>query len=800
MHDSNGSISQTPVHELLRGIEQAASDARIWFETDSGLGEVLFHQGRMVKARLGGARAQTALLRLLDITEGRYGIEPCSVAESAPIISSVSNLLEFHDARKVEWKDLCNRAPPMGSILRLTAAGAEVRDSARGIQRVILGLMDSRRTLMQVLEESSFDPIETLRIVTRALDDALAQIAPQANSLFPPAPASEDSGTAHGLANLRIEPVKESPSALTDMNTGSWRHSTLVGMGVKVRKPELPTALAAPIIDVGGRSPVGVRPEGNSRVNTVIFGFGSQTRSAALRDYQSSEAPRQRIVDITSAEPSQAAKAPTTSFTSPAGAPVVSGPSHGADSQRRFVDRYEILLRIGRGDTGTVYLARLSSAEVGFRRLYALKLLRSHLSQDEQASKDFLEEARVAGYLHHANIVSVYDAGFHGKQPYLVMDYVEGCSLQQLTRGLANRSPFFLLPIIMDALAGLQAAHLVQDESGTDLHLVHCNVTPENMLVGVDGICRLTDFGMAYRASRLLGNTRSKAEYVAPERLTGKAFDHRTDLYSIGVVLWNALTGRRLFDGETTEDTIAQVCNKQIVPPSALGAQSSPELDALVMRALSSNPNDRFDSAEELLSQLRCAAANQGGLANPKEIAAWVRETAGAELTQQRLAILDASRNNPTIPPPTAELSQTSDAPAGPTRTVARADRSFNLQVAPRSAAPKVRQGHFPQLNDAGAMSSAEMPLPSETGVTSFFYGVDDYESRLLPSKRPVSEREAKHARRQPAGLAAWLKKPWTLVAGLAFVVILVLLVLAQTRPQRSVVGGDMDHSSRPAR
>ena len=726
------------------------------------MGEVLFHQGQMVKARLGGARGQTALLRLLAISEGNFGVDSCSVSEELPIVPNVSHLIELHSAREAEWKTLCGNAPPLSSILRLTAGGADVRDSSRGIQRVILALIDGHRTLMQILEESSFDPVEALKIVTKALDDDLAQISPQATSLFPLATAGDDSGVLPRFTNLHMTPVQKSPSAVTDLSPPSWRHSTLVGIGVKVRS-ELPTGLATPIIEVGGNSPAGMGTEG-SRVKTVIQGFGSNPVSTAPRDNQSGGAPRQRIVDVTSADSGYVTTKPNIAAPSQSEAPVAQGPSNSANSQRRFVDRYEILLRIGRGGMGTVYLARLSSAEVGFRRLYALKLLRSHLSQDAQASKDFLDEARVAGCLHHPNIVSVYDAGFHGKQPYLVMEYVEGCSLKQLTRGLASRPPYLLLPIIMDALAGLHAAHTLQDESGTDLHLVHCDVSPENMLVGVNGICRLTDFGMARKASRLLGDTtRGKAAYVAPERITGKAFDHRTDIYSMGVVLWDALTGKRLFAGETTEETIAQVCRKPIDPPSAQGAQSSPALDGIVMRALSRNPNDRFDSAEEMLSELGRVAANHGGLATPKEIASWVREAAGSELTQQRLAILDASRNNPTIPPP-ASLPQPTEASA------------------------------------ASTMSPGEVSPSSETGVTSFFYGVEEYASRLAPSQGLASVREATKSRRHSTRLATWLKKPWMLVVWLAVLVALVLFILLQTRPQRSAVGSDTNHRSVPNR
>ncbi len=239
------------------------------------------------------------------------------------------------------------------------------------------------------------------------------------------------------------------------------------------------------------------------------------------------------------------------------------------------------------------------------------------------------------------------------------MDYVEGCSFKELMRSLPSRSPYLLLPIVIDALRGLHAAHRLQDETGNDLRLVHCDVSPENMLVGVDGTCRLTDFGVARKADRALGaTTRGKPGYVSPEQITGQSLDHRADIFSMGVVLWGALTGKRLFTGETVEEILQQVCNKAVPPPSALGAQSTPTLDAIVLRALSRDPKGRFDSAEEMLTALSQAAISQDGLATSKEIASWVREAAGSELTQRRLAILDASRSTPTMPPPPSDLPE----------------------------------------------------------------------------------------------------------------------------------------------
>ncbi len=821
----SGVLGESRVSDVLLELERDKSDARVWFETEYGMAEVLFHQGQMVRARLGGARGQTALLRLLSITDGRYSTEYCTVPEEAPIVESVQCLLDIHDSRTAEWKELCSHAPPLGSVLRLTASGADVRDSSRGIQRVILVLIDGRRSLMQVLEESSFDPVEALKIVTKALDDDLAQIAPQATSLFPLAQAGDASGVLPRFVPPAAVPRLDPMSASVEPSPASWRLATLVGFGIKAATPAgVPATPAqageerkhglspAPIIDISRRpaDAGGASTEVNSLVKTVI-GFDTTGKSKGLpkgpmqyalgRTVQD-EAPRQRIVDIAPDLSPRVQHSVPVGPASLSAEYTASGPT--VDGQRRYIDRYEILLRIGRGGMGTVYLARLSSSDVGFRRLFAVKLLRSHLSLDTQAAKDFLEEAKIAGFLHHANVVAVYDAGFHGKQPYLVMEYVEGCSLKQLTQGIAIRSPYFLLPIVIDALAGLQAAHTLQDELGQELKLVHCDVSPENMLVGVDGTCRLTDFGMARKANRVAGATaRGKPSYVAPEQISGKAFDHRADIFSMGVVLWGALTGKRLFSGDTVEETIAQVCSKPIVPPSEVGAQSSPELDAVIMRALSRNPDDRFESAEEMMTALGRAAAKQQGLATPKEIAAWVRDAAGTELTQRRLAILDASRNNPTIPPtadgvPAARADGAQSGHAPSTEGAGSAGRAPQVQMPPNaefraSSAPPAEPEDLPlrttacrQERDALPSASSTPPAVarSDSDISAFFYGCDDQLGELPRSVRAEAAHTVSRSPRQRAGWRSAVKQPWVAVLLLALIIAVALLVLVRLRSQ----------------
>jgi serine/threonine-protein kinase len=296
---------------------------------------------------------------------------------------------------------------------------------------------------------------------------------------------------------------------------------------------------------------------------------------------------------------------------------------------------------------GTVYLCRTKSEQTGFRRHFALKLLRSHLSDDPRATEAFLAEARIAGVIHHANVIGVLDAGFHDHRPYLVMDYVEGCSLRQLIRAPDGKCPKLLLPVIIDALTGLSAVHTLRDDDGAELGLVHCDISPENLLVGIDGSCRLTDFGIS-RSIHFSdsGVTQGKLGYLAPEQIVGSRFDQRADLFSMGVVLWNALTGRELFSGNELERRLSHPFEFSVPAPQEMGAESSPALDRVILRALSGNPTQRFGSAQEMLRELQSAAQMTWELATPNDIEAWVRNTAGTELALRRLTVLDISRDS----------------------------------------------------------------------------------------------------------------------------------------------------------
>jgi serine/threonine-protein kinase len=206
---------------------------------------------------------------------------------------------------------------------------------------------------------------------------------------------------------------------------------------------------------------------------------------------------------------------------------------------------------------------------------------------------------------------------------------------------------------------------LVGDD-GVPLEIVHCDVSPENLIVGIDGVCRLTDFGVAKHGPGTGEReqvTHGKPGHLAPEQILGHRVDRRADIFSLGVVLYNALTGTKLFEAPTLEETLERTCTRRIEPPSTVGLRPPPSLDFVCMKALEREPERRFDTAEEMMMELRRIALRENLLAPTNDIAGWVRESVGRELTQRRLALLDASRRAPSAPAPARVEGGAHDAP-----------------------------------------------------------------------------------------------------------------------------------------
>ena len=223
----------------------------------------------------------------------------------------------------------------------------------------------------------------------------------------------------------------------------------------------------------------------------------------------------------------------------------------------RRLGRYEILTQLASGGMASVYIARAQGV-AGFERLVAVKVLHPHLAYEQEFISMFLDEARLAARIRHMNVVPTLDiSDSPGDGYFLVMEYIEGNHLGALLGRAAKngeRLPRpFVCRVLVDTLQGLAAAHRLSDEHGTPLKLVHRDVSPHNILVGTDGIARLTDFGVAKAdvrmASTRAGQFKGKLSYMAPEQASSNETDQRSDLFSVGIILWESLTGRRLFKG-----------------------------------------------------------------------------------------------------------------------------------------------------------------------------------------------------------------------------------------------------------
>jgi serine/threonine-protein kinase len=267
-----------------------------------------------------------------------------------------------------------------------------------------------------------------------------------------------------------------------------------------------------------------------------------------------------------------------------------------------------ILGELAAGGMATVYVARQVGVG-GFERLIAIKRCHEHLRANQAFAAMFLEEARLAARIRHPNVVATIDVCDEDAL-YLVMEYVEGDSVSALRRRAARRGePLTIalsLRIVMDVLAGLQAAHECRGSDGLPLGLIHCDVSPQNILVGVDGMARITDFGIA-RAARVSegeGFIQGKLSYMAPEQLRGDALTQRVDTFAVGIILWEALTGRPLFASANNMVTALVARAEAIPPPSTVNPHVPPALDAIVLRALQYDPDARFASAAEFLTAL----------------------------------------------------------------------------------------------------------------------------------------------------------------------------------------------------
>jgi eukaryotic-like serine/threonine-protein kinase len=337
--------------------------------------------------------------------------------------------------------------------------------------------------------------------------------------------------------------------------------------------------------------------------------------------------------------------------------------------------RYQIVDRIATGGMAEVYLA-VHGELAGFRTPVVLKKVLPHLANNPQFIDMFLDEARIASMLDHPNVVRIYEVGRSGNEYFLAMELVQGKSLSAIFRraseGTEGRiDPKIAAFVVAQAAAGLNHAHNLTDPLGNPLGLVHRDVSPQNILLSFEGSVKVIDFGIARALGRITetqtGGMKGKFGYMSPEQARGEDVDLRTDIFALGVVLWEAVTGRRLFQRENDLATMRALVYEPIPRPSTL-ADVPPELESLIMRSLARNPKLRFTTARDLGLALERWVVGAGG-ASASDVSAMMKAYFSADHSswQQTLrtavnlpAITDADlAHTPGPAPPITKEAQT---------------------------------------------------------------------------------------------------------------------------------------------
>lgn len=434
----------------------------------------------------------------------------------------------------------------------------------------------------------------------------------------------------------------------------------------------------------------------------------------------------------------------------------------------RTIGRYRIYSELASGGMATVHLGCMLGP-AGFSKLVAIKCLRAQFALESEFVAMFLDEARLTSSIHHPNVVASLDVVAEQGELLVVMEYVHGESLAALLRTSRQNADAAPLPVVVrimcDALEGLHAAH-VASLAGRCLNIVHRDVSPQNIMVGADGNTRVLDFGIAQAAMRsqatVSGTVKGKVAYMSPEQVQSQGVDARTDIFAAGVVLWEALTGKRLFFAPDPRDTVKLLLNSTIAAPSEIVPSLPRELDRVVLKALARDPDKRFDSAHDFAEALR-KAASEG---SRRAVSDWVARVAKDSLSRRldMLETLEASAihaqadavlsivtsSSPFHAPPAAEstVTQTSS-----TRAISgmgrrsRAQRLRPLGAALIGIAAVVlawlavgRHSPAPMASEAPKKAAAAAPLPDRSSAPTSATSPPSLEVESIPLAPPSGE------------------------------------------------------------
>lgn len=394
--------------------------------------------------------------------------------------------------------------------------------------------------------------------------------------------------------------------------------------------------------------------------------------------------------------------------------------------------KYYLLERINVGGMAEVFKAKSFGVE-GFERIVAVKRILPSIAEDQEFITMFIDEAKVAVQLTHANIAQIFDLGKVGDSYFIAMEYVHGRDMRAIfDRARKNEQP---IPVpmacytTMKVCEGLDYAHNKKDAAGRDLNLVHRDVSPQNILISYDGEVKVIDFGIAKAATRSAktqaGILKGKFGYMSPEQVRGLPLDRRSDIFSIGIVLYELLTLERLFQGESDFSTLEKVRNVEIMPPSTYNPRIPDELEQIVLKALSKEVEDRYQTAMDLHDDLQSFMYTSGNFFARKDLAQYVKgsfpEDDTTDPDKQEASpkpSAAAKTERPGAPPRPTPAPRGASAPPPPPRASAPPiPRASAPPPPPRSAPP-------PPPRSKSAPPSAPPPPPQKQEIKKTLLGM----------------------------------------------------------------------------
>src|SRR6185369_6175956 len=312
--------------------------------------------------------------------------------------------------------------------------------------------------------------------------------------------------------------------------------------------------------------------------------------------------------------------------------------------------KYYLLERVNVGGMAEVFKAKAFGVE-GFERLLAVKRILPNIAEDEEFITMFIDEAKIAVQLNHANICQIFDLGKVDDSYFIALEFVHGKDLRAIFDRCKQKpldgSPAMPIAqacfIIMKTCEGLDYAHNKKDANGSELHLVHRDVSPQNVLISYEGEVKLIDFGIAKAAGKASktqqGILKGKFGYMSPEQVRGLPLDRRSDIFSLGIVLYELLTSERLFVGESDFSTLEKVRNVEILPPSTYNRRIPEELERIVLKALAKDVEDRYQNAIDLHDDLQAFMYTAGEFYARKDLGGWMKRVYDEEIRAEQLRI-----------------------------------------------------------------------------------------------------------------------------------------------------------------